>query len=71
MVNGAALVSGVVDKIFFYYAPRILGDTSSVPFAAGAGFTSIRDAARVQRINLHQFGEDFAVEGYLKDPYTS
>jgi hypothetical protein len=27
------------------------------------------DAARVKFIKLHRFGEDFAVEGYLRDPY--
>ncbi|MGB6802303.1 MAG: bifunctional diaminohydroxyphosphoribosylaminopyrimidine deaminase/5-amino-6-(5-phosphoribosylamino)uracil reductase RibD, partial [Candidatus Sulfotelmatobacter sp.] len=36
VVNGAALDSGVVDKVFLYYAPKILG-AASVPFAAGAG----------------------------------
>jgi diaminohydroxyphosphoribosylaminopyrimidine deaminase/5-amino-6-(5-phosphoribosylamino)uracil reductase len=68
-VNGAALASGVVDKIFLYYAPAILGGATSVPFAAGAGFASIGDAAQVKSLRLHRFGEDFAVEGYLKDPY--
>jgi diaminohydroxyphosphoribosylaminopyrimidine deaminase/5-amino-6-(5-phosphoribosylamino)uracil reductase len=69
MVNGAALASGIVDKIFFYYAPTILGGTNSVPFAAGNGFPNITDAARLNRLSLHRFGEDFAVEGYLRDPY--
>jgi diaminohydroxyphosphoribosylaminopyrimidine deaminase/5-amino-6-(5-phosphoribosylamino)uracil reductase len=58
-----------VDKVFFYYAPRILGGTGSIPLAGGAGFVSIGDAACVKSMRLHRFGEDFAVEGYLKDPY--
>ena len=70
MVNAAALSAGIVDKIFLYYAPRILGGTASVPFAGGAGFASINDAAYVRSTRLHRFGEDFAVEGYLKDPYA-
>jgi len=70
MVNAAALSAGIVDKIFLYYAPRILGGTASVPFAGGAGFGSINDAAYVKSTRLHRFGEDFAVEGYLKDPYA-
>jgi diaminohydroxyphosphoribosylaminopyrimidine deaminase / 5-amino-6-(5-phosphoribosylamino)uracil reductase len=68
-VNGAALSAAIVDKVFLYYAPRILAGTASVPFAGGAGFTNISDAAFVKSIRLHQFGEDFAIEGYLKDPY--
>lgn len=69
LVNWAALASGVVDKIFLYYAPKILAGTGSVPFAGGAGFRRISEAAQVKDITLHRFGEDFAVEGYLRDPY--
>jgi diaminohydroxyphosphoribosylaminopyrimidine deaminase/5-amino-6-(5-phosphoribosylamino)uracil reductase len=71
MVNWAALSSGIVDKLFLYYAPRILGGTTSIPFAAGAGFSQITDAPTVKSLKLHRFGEDFAVEGYLRDPYEA
>lgn len=69
MINGAALASGIVDKIFLYYAPKILAGTGSVPFATGPGFARMSEAAYVKAIRLHRFGEDFAVEGYLRDPY--
>ena len=63
LVNWTALASGVVDKIFLYYAPKILAGSGSVPFAAGAGFSRMSEAALVKNIVLHRFGEDFAVEG--------
>ena len=67
LVNGAALASGEVDKIFLYYAPKIFGE-GAVPFLAGE---SLHGRAQcVQRFELHRFGEDFAVEGYLRDPYA-
>jgi diaminohydroxyphosphoribosylaminopyrimidine deaminase / 5-amino-6-(5-phosphoribosylamino)uracil reductase len=69
LVNWTALASGVADKIFFYYAPRILAGTGSVPFAAGPGFRRMSEAAHLKWFRLHRFGEDFAVEGYLRDPY--
>jgi diaminohydroxyphosphoribosylaminopyrimidine deaminase / 5-amino-6-(5-phosphoribosylamino)uracil reductase len=69
MVNWAALAAGVVDKVFLYYAPKILAGMGAVPFAAGAGFRGISDAAYIRSFRLHRFGEDFAVEGYLRDPY--
>lgn len=69
LVNGTALVTGVVDKVFFYYAPRILGGSGSVPFAAGPGFPRMSDAATVKDFRIHRFGEDFAVEGYIRDPW--
>jgi len=70
LVNWTALASGMADKIFLYYAPKILAGMGSVPFAAGAGFSNMSDAAMVKNISLHRFGEDFAVEGYLRDPYA-
>ncbi len=70
LVNWAALAAGVVDKVFLYYAPKILAGTGSVPFAAGAGFSRMTDAAYVKSLRIHHFGEDFAVEGYLRDPYA-
>jgi len=75
-VNWTALSSGVVDKLFLYYAPKILGE-GSVPFAARqeavahpiSQHISEHGAIQARHLQLHQFGEDFAVEGYLRDPY--
>jgi diaminohydroxyphosphoribosylaminopyrimidine deaminase / 5-amino-6-(5-phosphoribosylamino)uracil reductase len=71
LVNWAALAAGIVDKVFLYYAPKILAGTGSVPFASGEGFRQVSDAAQVNNLRLHRFGEDFAVEGYLHDPYQA
>jgi len=68
-VNWTALATNVVDKVFLYYAPKILAGTGSIPSAAGAGFLHMSQAAQVKHVHLHRFGEDFAVEGYLRDPY--
>jgi diaminohydroxyphosphoribosylaminopyrimidine deaminase / 5-amino-6-(5-phosphoribosylamino)uracil reductase len=69
LVNWAALASGIADKVFFYYAPKILAGMGSVPFASGDGFRRMSEAAHLKSFRLHRFGEDFAVEGYLRDPY--
>jgi len=67
LVNGAVLASGEVDKVFLYYAPKIFGG-DAVPFI---GESLHGKAQRVRRFELHRFGEDFAVEGYLRDPYSA
>ena len=71
-VNWTALSSGVVDKLFLYYAPKILGE-GSVPFAAmqepAKHHIPQHQPIQARHMQLHQFGEDFAVEGYLRDPY--
>ena len=50
MVNWAALAEGIVDKIFFYYAPKILAGTGSIPFALGAGYQRMSEAAGCSRL---------------------
>ncbi len=68
-VNGTALAAGIADKVFLYYSPQILGGAESVPFAAGSAgeFKPVH----IHHPRLHYFGSDFAVEGYLRDPYAS
>jgi diaminohydroxyphosphoribosylaminopyrimidine deaminase / 5-amino-6-(5-phosphoribosylamino)uracil reductase len=66
-VNAAAFASGVVDKLFLYYAPAILGE-GATPFTAAP--SSTQHSRRLKDIRVHRFGEDVAVEGYLRDPYS-
>jgi diaminohydroxyphosphoribosylaminopyrimidine deaminase/5-amino-6-(5-phosphoribosylamino)uracil reductase len=66
-VNGMALSAGVVDKLFLYYAPKIMAAGNAVPFAGGGQFREMD--RQLEQIQLHRFGDDFAVEGYLRDPY--
>ncbi len=67
-VNATALASGVVDKVFLYYAPKIMATEGSVPFATGV--PQLKKALQVKHLHLHRFDEDFAVGGYLRDPYA-
>jgi diaminohydroxyphosphoribosylaminopyrimidine deaminase / 5-amino-6-(5-phosphoribosylamino)uracil reductase len=69
-LNGIALSAKVVDRVFLYYAPSLLADAGSIPFSSGAGSGEVSEATRVRRLQLHRFGDDFAVEGYLRDPYA-
>jgi len=68
-LNATALASGVVDKVFLYYAPKIMAARESVPFASGAGRLQSKESLQVRNLCLHRFEDDFAVEGYLRDPY--
>jgi len=65
-VNWAALETSVADKIFFYYAPKILGGLESLSMAGGVGRRRRADAIRVDRTHLHAIAPDeFALEGYV------
>lgn len=65
-VNWAALEKEVADKIFFYYAPKILGGLQSLPVAGGVGRRRRVDAIRFRDVRLHDIAPDeFAVEAWL------
>lgn len=65
-VNWTALESGVADKIFFYYAPKILGGLQSLPVAGGPGRRSRKDAIVLRDVRIHPIaGDEFAVEAWL------
>jgi len=69
-VNAAALAAGLVDKLLLYYAPKFLGP-DAVPFASGPESSRVSDALHLRCVTLHRFADDFAIEGYLHDPYLS
>ena len=52
-VNWAVLESQCADKIYFYYAPKILGGTQSLSMAGGVGRRRRSDAIRVRDLELH------------------
>ncbi len=65
-VNWTALESGIVDRIYFYYAPKILGGLLSLPVAGGAGRQRRVDAMVFRNVDVHKIAPDeFAVEAWL------
>ena len=65
-VNWTALETGCLDRIFFYYAPKILGGLEALPLAGGIGRRRRADAIRVRNVTVHPIPPDeFAVEGYV------
>ena len=59
----SALQQDLVDKLMLFYAPKFLGDTG-VPMLG-----SYQRA--VERYALRQFGEDFALEAYFHDYWST
>ena len=65
-VNWHYLAAGVVDKVLFYYAPKILGGLKSLPVVGGKGRMRRSDALQFRDISIMPIPPDeFAVEGYF------
>jgi diaminohydroxyphosphoribosylaminopyrimidine deaminase/5-amino-6-(5-phosphoribosylamino)uracil reductase len=63
-LNGAALLAGIVHKLFLFYAPKISGE-ARVPFAIAPNLK----LSPLQRVRTLSFGPDIALEAYLQDVY--
>jgi len=66
-INASALASQVVDKLFLFYAPVIYGD-AALPVVRSLDANTYF-STRMGSYRLHELGEDFAVEGYLHNPW--
>ncbi len=64
-VIGSALRAGIVDKIVFFYAPKILGGDDGYPVTKGQGPNSIEQSLRIKDMQVRKFGQDIMVEGYV------
>src|SRR5580698_10517291 len=63
-LNGAALLAGIVHKLFLFFAPKISGE-ARVPFAIAPNLK----LPPLQRLRTQSFGPDIAIEAYLQDVY--
>jgi diaminohydroxyphosphoribosylaminopyrimidine deaminase / 5-amino-6-(5-phosphoribosylamino)uracil reductase len=56
----SALAAGIVDRIAFFMAPRIIG--AGTPAIEGLGFTRVRDSISVDNLSVTQVGPDLLIE---------
>jgi len=68
-VSGSALRTGIVDKINFFYAPKLLGGNDGVPICRGPGQEHMRDCLNIDSVTVHRFGSDIMIEGYLNSDF--
>jgi diaminohydroxyphosphoribosylaminopyrimidine deaminase/5-amino-6-(5-phosphoribosylamino)uracil reductase len=64
-VLASAFRAGIVDKVYFFYAPKILGGDDGIPICSGPGPKWMSECIAVDKINVLQFGEDVMIEGYI------
>ncbi|MBO7393817.1 MAG: bifunctional diaminohydroxyphosphoribosylaminopyrimidine deaminase/5-amino-6-(5-phosphoribosylamino)uracil reductase RibD [Abditibacteriota bacterium] len=61
----SALNEGVVDKVVYFYSPRLMGGRDAVPALGGEGVGKVKDAPRLKNIEVSRFDDDICVTGYL------
>lgn len=64
-INASSLSCGIVDKVLFFYAPKIIGGIGAVNLVGGKGIERLCDAVNLKDIKVRRFGDDILVEGYV------
>ena len=64
-IIASAFSSGIVDKVLFFYAPKILGGDDGIPICQGPGPELMKDCIRVKNIRVRRFDDDVMIEGYI------
>lgn len=61
----SALKEGIVDKVMFFIAPKIIGGKTAPTPVAGNGFKKLSQAINLKNPSVRMFGNDVLIEGYL------
>lgn len=64
-LNAHALEDGIVDKLMFFIAPKIIGGRESYPTVGGRTSRRLDEAYELKDISVRRLGDDILVEGYL------
>jgi len=59
----SALASNVVDKVYLFVAPKILGD--GIPFTK-LSTPKLKDALTLHKLKYKKIGDDILISGYVK-----
>lgn len=65
-VAASALAAGIVNKVMYFVAPKLMGGSDGVPVFNGKGPEKIKDVFELDRVDFKRFGSDMLVSGYLK-----
>jgi len=68
-VNASMLEADLVDKVFCFIAPKIVGGRQAVSAVAGEGFADMAQALQLKESKIESIGEDVLVRGYLHVPW--
>jgi diaminohydroxyphosphoribosylaminopyrimidine deaminase/5-amino-6-(5-phosphoribosylamino)uracil reductase len=65
-LNAYALEEGIVDKVMFFIAPKIIGGSESFPAVGGKAFRRLEEAHLLENVMIRRIGKDVLIEGYIR-----
>ena len=65
-LHSSALRAGLVDKVWYFLAPKLIGGRAAPPAIGGEGFARLEEAATLERMQVRQLDDDLLIEGYVR-----
>ncbi|MCC6797438.1 MAG: bifunctional diaminohydroxyphosphoribosylaminopyrimidine deaminase/5-amino-6-(5-phosphoribosylamino)uracil reductase RibD [Candidatus Hydrogenedentes bacterium] len=64
--HASAFAAGIVDKVMFFIAPKIIGGRDAITAVEGEGAEKMADVVQLERMTARSIGEDVLIEAYVK-----
>ncbi len=64
-LNASALESGVVDMLYLFISPKIIGGVDAKGVVGGKGFQKVNGALKIRKMRSRKVGEDLLLECWL------
>ncbi len=65
-VAASALAAGIVNKVCYFLAPKIMGGNDGIPVFNGSGPEKIKDVFELVRVSTRPFASDMLITGYIE-----
>ena len=66
-LHGSLLLTGLVNRVYAYVAPKLIGGKEASSPVEGAGFARMREAEVLSEIEIIPFGEDICITGKMPE----
>jgi diaminohydroxyphosphoribosylaminopyrimidine deaminase/5-amino-6-(5-phosphoribosylamino)uracil reductase len=69
-INAYLLQHQLIDKVYWFLAPKIIGGRQAPSPIGGQGIELMKDALELKTMEIKRFARDFLITGYFKEWYN-
>lgn len=66
-INSSALQANIVNKVYAYIAPKLIGGKDALSPITGRGIEYMKDAILLEDMKAERIGDDYLLTGYIKN----
>lgn len=66
-MNAALLQEGLVDKLYWFIAPKILGGINALGPVGGVGIGNVNEAIELEEVSMQPIGRDYLLSAYIRN----